>query len=179
MQLPLHLKNRFYIFIFISLPLSSLASQLEVESIEVPECPASVTVSDGEIIDASGWDYSIQDHLIDPTTKKMKDGVLKSDFAFPEVTHINTYTNSVTGGLSSDTDEITASIESYTWDIQKINKHSQAVFYCDFHGDRNETPVQFVYLYKKIPSDIKTCTVTYKLENDTRTPEGQTLECYH
>lgn len=107
----------------------------------------------------------------------LKNGKLVSDFPFPEVTLINTHTNSVTGGLSSDSEEVTENTESYTWDIQKINRHSQAVFYCDFHGDRNETPVPFILLYQTVPEELKTCTITYKSKNDNRIPESQTLTC--
>ncbi len=178
MQLPNHNKEKLLIILILGLFKSAPSHSSEIEYAP-PQCPPSITIKDGKVVNATDWKYGIDSNFIDSDTGKvnLNDGVLVSDFPFPEVTHINTHTNAVSGGLSSDTEEVTDKFESYTWDIQKINQHSQAVFYCDLHGDRNETPVPFVLLYQTIPAKLKSCTITYRSEDDNRIPESQTLEC--
>lgn len=144
-----------------------------------PKCPKRVTLKEGIVIDAPDWSYSIPNHFIEKKTGKItiEDGILVSDFPLPQVSHHKKHTNSVTGGLSADSEEITENSERYTWDIEKINSYSTAVFFCNLHGDENKTPVPYVLLYQIVPAEIKSCTITYRSKNNNRIPESQTLEC--
>lgn len=172
----LQLKNK------IHFPVSIAFSLITVHALanEIPECPKTINVENGKVIDAKGWDYSFAINFINRTDKKitMKDGTLTSDYRLPEITEINVSTNSVTGGLSYDEIEETDTFLSLTWDIESIYKNSTAVFVCDFHGDREkERPIRTVYLHKAIPKTLKTCTVIYKMREHERIPESQQLIC--
>lgn len=147
---------------------------------EAPECPKSVLIKDGVTTDLDGWGYSFLPHFINKDTKKiaMDDGVLVSDYRFPEISQINAFTNTVTGGLSYDVIEETDTSLSLTWDIHSIYQTTTAVFLCNFHGDAETgRPVKVMYLYKKVPREFKKCTVSYEMIEYERVPESQKLTC--
>lgn len=147
---------------------------------EVPECPKSVLIKDGVATDLEGWSYSFPSHFINKDTKKitMYDGVLVTDYKFPEISQINIFTNTVTGGLSYDFIEEADNFISLTWDIHSIYETTTAVFLCNFHGDTEAgRPVKAVYLYKKVPREFKECTVSYEMIEYERIPESQKFFC--
>lgn len=147
---------------------------------EIPECPKSISIKDGVVIGLVGWSYSFPSYFINKDTKKitMDDGVLVSDYKFPEISQINTFTNTVTGGLSYDVIEETDTSLSLTWDIHSIHQTTTAVFLCNFNGDTEAGhPVKAVYLYKKVPREFKKCTVSYEMIEYERVPDSQKLFC--
>ena len=176
MPLLLKNKNRFRNFLLILLvPFNTFANNLHI-----PECQKSITVKNGKVINAENWRYDFDGNFIDEKSKAvtMKDGALMSHFRFPEISATNTFTNSVTGGLSYDAIEERDDFLSMTWDIQKIHETSEAVFVCNFYGDqKTERPVRLIYVYQRVPHDIKECTVSYTLINYERIPESQKLIC--
>lgn len=168
--------NKKTLFLF-NLGISSITY---ASSVHVPECPKTITVKGGKVIDSIDWSYSFDNNFIDEKSKKviMEDGILTTDYKFPEISQINTFTNTVTGGLSYDLIEETNTFLSLTWNIKNIYETSEAVFVCDFHGDQKiERPVRLIYVYKKVPRDTKECTVSYNLINHERIPESQKLVC--
>lgn len=148
---------------------------------EIPECPENITIKSGTVINANGWSYSFATNFINKDNQKvtMQDGILNSHYKFPEISEINSFTNSVTGGLSYDEIEESDTFLSLTWDIESIYKNSTAVFACEFYGDEEkEVPVRKVYLHKAVPKIFKKCTVSYQLKEYNRVPESQKLACH-
>lgn len=178
--MPSRLKNNFFSIKSIVFFVSVIGIKTNAESIKVPQCPQIITVKDNKVIDAKEWHYDPNRNFLDNKTGSMvmRNGILLSEYKYPEISKINTSKKRVSGGLSYDTIEERDDFLSMTWDIQKIHEASEAVFVCNFYGDqKTERPVRLIYVYQRVPRDIKECTVSYSLVNYERIPESQKLIC--